>query len=331
LIRLFNWRSGKYIAAASIKDQCQRHKFYEFDELEDLLGEVEGTCATALSALIKRSQFPISLEDYDSVLYFVSLQLARTERAANEFLELNKETIKMAQSAERIAMKLDDSWQSKDQETPTKMALLRQVGKNLNFLYELEPVICYANEKQNQTFYTSDSPVILYNQYFEGIETGVGLGSFGVQVFLPLNPTRLLFLYDPTVYRVNSDKHRRIRDLPEEVVFHLNTLQFLASQNNVYFGNQAQISRVIETSSAAARIRPNKRTIVEKYEGTQNQGTIIRARPWRPNLKLNLRFCQIDKTKRKLSINERLKNKTRMANISDSSDNAPAGEYKRVL
>jgi hypothetical protein len=83
-------------------------------------------------------------------------------------------------------------------------------------------------------FLTSDHPVILYNSsratvWWEGV---TGLDCEGLQLFLPLNRSTCLYLFDPGSYAPPSNVGNRTLGLLD--VLKLNALTILNSRTNVY-------------------------------------------------------------------------------------------------
>lgn len=77
-------------------------------------------------------------------------------------------------------------------------------------------------------FVVSDLPIVLDNPRFKQ-QTGMGpagLAERGLQIYCPLGPSRLLFLYDPLVYSIESNSRRQVLIKSESVVDELNLLQF---------------------------------------------------------------------------------------------------------
>ena len=87
-------------------------------------------------------------------------------------------------------------------------------------------------------FIFSDNPIVLYNQFLE-LKGYVELGfaSVGIEFFIPLSPRAYLILYDSKIYDVGKCYSNIINITNNTDIYQLNKLQFLSSNNNLYFNN----------------------------------------------------------------------------------------------
>jgi hypothetical protein len=118
-------------------------------------------------------------------------------------------------------------------------------------------------------FITSDNPVVLYNQFCEGVRSqGVlGWACAGIQVMLPLSPTHLLILYDPTIYRIPAKDgagHSTLTKLAD--VKSLNALQILNANRSIYFCDETQSDILLWQVGQLARKRSRKRNVLVQSE-----------------------------------------------------------------
>lgn len=77
-------------------------------------------------------------------------------------------------------------------------------------------------------FVVSDLPIVLDNPRFKR-QTGMGpagLAERGLQIYCPLDPSRLLLLYDPLIYSIESNSRQQVLIKSESIVDELNLLQF---------------------------------------------------------------------------------------------------------
>ena len=93
-------------------------------------------------------------------------------------------------------------------------------------------------------FVTSDHPVVLYNQLLNFMSllevpgSRTGLNTKGLQVFFPISPTKLLFFYDPTSYRVGHSHRRNVSIHHKQEILDINVLQMCSANENIYFKNE---------------------------------------------------------------------------------------------
>ena len=163
---LFNFSRARAIEGVSIKDQCRRNNFYGFaPRLEEALGGLEGAAAEVIRMIrAARDVPPRETEEWTTMLTYIVFQKLRTTNAAylndamteylgslwlegGEHKEL-KDSVKL-QSIYPVAL-------------PMSM-----VDHVLSIAYDLRMHLL-VNETARE-FITSDDPVVLHNQYCEGI------------------------------------------------------------------------------------------------------------------------------------------------------------------
>jgi hypothetical protein len=91
--------------------------------------------------------------------------------------------------------------------------------------------------RTGEEFVTSDNPVVSYNQLlsFRKFGSNCGLATKGLQMFFPLDPQKMVLLYDPVAYRVGADSRNVIDVGSLQDVYSLNTLQVCSARANIYF------------------------------------------------------------------------------------------------
>jgi hypothetical protein len=236
-ITLFNVRRDRLIHGASIKHQCSRRNFYAFAPgLESTFANIEGTTSRILRSIGEDDALPdIGSEDRAILLMFMVLQYLRTASAARPMdimTDYYAKTV-LAESARESGIDLEDfTIRQKD-----SVALPLSGAADVFTLAADLKVHLYVN-RTARGFITSDAPVVLHNQYCEGIDfRGVlGWACRGLQVVLPLSPSHLVLLFDGGVYKVGAS-HRgcqvtHISDVRD--VDQFNLLQILNAQENIY-------------------------------------------------------------------------------------------------
>lgn len=299
---LFNFRRMLAIPDASIKGQCQRHNFYSFaPKLEAALANLEGETAEVVRTLNAAGDVPRhGSEDWLTLLRYIGFQKLRTS-SANYMSEVFADQIarlwvdaaaEYGGSAPEV-----ENWKSI---RPLAIAM-SVIGQLLEVASDLRMHL-FVNETTRQ-FLTSDDPVVMHNQYCEGITyLGVsGWSNSGVQVFFPLSPRALLLLFDPSIYKVGRS-HRgstatRISD--EESVMQLNSLQIMNAQHNVYFASFADPEKAMRECRSLAARRPKTRYTFVEAEGVEADGkesTIMHG--YEPLLPIRLTISAIKIRKR---------------------------------
>ncbi len=268
LIGLFNLNSGRFVANADIRHQSCRDYFYGEDgSLESTLASLESDSAKLLTWMIENDTHPLpKSKDHWLLLKFVFFLRTRTLGSAETFDDL------LDRSTQKIY--------SRDPEFKKALSHVKIVHKNpaaaalwtTAFSMPLVTDLAYkmlVNETETP-FITSDNPVAAYNQFFEGKQTlgsHTGFASMGLQVFLPLSPRHLVYLYDRDVYRVHGIFHRPVPLTNSEDIHSLNGLLYLSAESNLYFSNRTTESYITNLIEPLARYRRAKRSAVQEFVG----------------------------------------------------------------
>ena len=99
-------------------------------------------------------------------------------------------------------------------------------------------MLCNATDRE---FIISDAPIVLDNPRYKQ-QLGlipVGIGNRGIQIFCPVNQHRILLLYDPVVYRVDSNSKKQVIVKSRDVVDQLNLLQFHNAESIVMYNDSS--------------------------------------------------------------------------------------------
>ena len=294
-LNIFNLTNDKLIPDASLRDQCYKHKFHgKTDELEDKLADLEDSLAPSL-AKIRNGEFPgFQTQDHSYLIVFIALQLLRTSAAASRMnLGADKLTKKAFDGDPRLAG-IDLNQVEIGFENPVFLSL----GTLEAMIYALDDLqlhfLCATGQ---QRFITSDNPVFKYNQYCEGInDVGITGGtSRGLQLFVPVSPTLLMILYDPSVYKSRKKSGAITPTISNADVDALNQLQVVGADQNLYFAdwNDADYVRRIFGKAKSFR-NPDPVQVNEFFElGNENPSSLIQIFERTPNLKLDLSFITL--------------------------------------
>jgi hypothetical protein len=92
-------------------------------------------------------------------------------------------------------------------------------------------------------FIISDNPLVMYNQFLEQRNWKFGsqrdFGLKGLQLFLPLNDSYMLVVYDCGIYKLGNKKEQIVQIDDRNSIDQLNLLQFLNSETIVNFNHRA--------------------------------------------------------------------------------------------
>ncbi len=265
-ICLLRREGGEVMSSAAIKHQASKNKFYERDDIEKALGDVEGQANKALKQLAAvQSPMELSEEAVYMVLVWVALQNARTVQARvraqpmNDRLtqlllevEINKQD-DLSQE-EKVRMIADLPSIGGDQVNLQLMEMQIAMESGPPALRDLSPLL--LENKTNRPVIFGDAPCVFYNAhlfFFMKLRGVLGYESPGLMVILPLSPKLLLILLDDGAYEVKRARANRVdvRDLQD--VAALNTLQLHAAAECVYFHEMAFAPYVKALWSAASR------------------------------------------------------------------------------
>ena len=269
-INIWNLQRKKNFHSAKLRNQCYRNYFYGKQlDVEKALGNVEGEMAKILNNLDKRKVLPRtgSPERLFIVLY-VLIQYYRTVYLAQSLDEMNDRMTKHLFGTTAKAAGIDlDQFTIGFKDVP-RYALAHTV-ESYPLLLDLHFKLLI--NRTGVEFVTSDNPVVLYNQlfYFRKSGSNTGLAQKGLQVFLPLDPNRVLLIYDASVYAVG----KRTRDIVNidvlKDILEINTLQMCSASSNVYFrDSQLDIESLHEN---AARFRRARKSSLDAFHGEETE------------------------------------------------------------
>jgi len=237
-IGLYNYKSKIFIPNAPIKHQASKDFLYgKSDETETDLAKLETAIAKLFYYWTEEKILippPNDSKAFSAIKRFILYQIYRTPKAGSEALE-----------------HLNDAFQKFipfiDPENSDKFKNLKIVHEEATLLMllksaEKEHLLNYLDCKfivnlSELSFITSDSPVILYNQYMEksGNYLGAtGLPCKGLQIFYPIHPRLMICFYDPNVYKCgNTANCTSTNDIDE--IHQFNVMQYLNSDNQLFF------------------------------------------------------------------------------------------------
>lgn len=229
-------RNTRYVERASIREQASLHKYYDPD-IEDALGVLETRTSSIISGILKTTRPPNVPEDSVLLRIYIVLQLLRTQATATDFGSVIDRTIKAISLKDpRIPSDIKrvlPSFEIKLTNLPS--LLVQEAVKIAPLIFDLR-MVSIVNESKHE-FFTSDNPVVIYNQFMEsrGIAmTSGGLANPGVQLFFPISPAIMLVLFDNDMYfmSVSESGVGRVRGSGD--VNRINGLQVIRAQENLY-------------------------------------------------------------------------------------------------
>ena len=300
-INIYNLENEFAKEDIGLRKQCRRPNYYKDPSIEAALGGMEGEAAEAFRMLMENP----SLKLPDSILQFISAQILRTPSAVKNWESLHGKLQHNLGSIHQLpeGQQLGIDAIPHDQLPIYHLMMMEDLVdamKDLRFL-----VVSHAES----VFITSDNPVVKYNQYYEkarGIGT-TGAGQKGLQIFLPLSPSRLLILYDGNIY-----DHVKSHTPTENDVDSVNTFQILSAETNVYFSDWRLKNRLTNLVKDKRQLRLTDTTVLEEFESDDDENdSLLHMYTETPDLGLNLSFLQVKRRADRVSIGKRINNSQR--------------------
>ena len=326
-INIFNISRSIAISNASLRNQCHKHRLYGPDsEVEDSLAALESAIAPVLAAMIRARAVPhLRSEDHYTILAFLSLQLLRTVAAVSSVTQIDDKVSSVVFNG--------------DPPPEFELSDLQAMALSLGNLEEMSEMLSDLKihlicAPPGECFITSDNPAYRYNQYCEGIShRGVCGGiSSGLQVFMPLDPSTLVLLYDGSVYKVGHKQGPDVSTAERVDVHWLNRLQFIAAHNNVYFSDWSNRHCVKELAQRSRKLRKEGGPrVVEAVDIENENSSIIHTYHRMPNFKATLSFIRLRRKARITPLSDRVPMMRREFPDSLASDDLSRGRSKRVF
>jgi hypothetical protein len=312
-----------------LKSQCYRWKFYgDTDELEDLLAKYESTIAPLIRRVISDSSLPPHRStDRNRLFDFVALQMLRT---AGETERMKSQIEQMEGHLDSISLLNNKPMNQNDVRSITHMALSFW-PKLTSTIVDLGMTLIINDTPFG--FITSDNPVVKYNQFCEDIRAVGVLGTLctGFQLFLPLSPKHLLFMYDKSVYKLNVRDAAVITVNILADVEQINLLQAINAEGVLLFASWSDRPAIENVTRKALRYREADRTrIVEALDPDRpKQHSLLHFHDIIRSIKLSLSFVKIKRDARRMTVLEKI-NVYRRTNPLAAETNRKKSEGKGI-
>lgn len=281
-ISVYNFKSSKVIAQASIDGQASKKYFYGRDLfLENRLGELEGQVGSIFADILKRRRLPLRTDDkFRTLCLFMMIQDSRTTASVSKLNEmankLGKEMLRRSIKDPELLAHLPDLQISMSY--PFSMLFKQSIG--------MEPIMRDLKLKiihnvSSVPFIASDHPVVFQNQFYDNISDNRcrGLASAGLQILLPISPQYMLMFYDDVVYDVGSIATNFVRVPSEEQIEALNGHQWIGAMGNVFFPEGADTDRLLKMAQKYIPLRKQERvdlTITSLNDDESQQKEVIK-------------------------------------------------------
>lgn len=258
---------SQFIDAVPIKNQCSKPYFYGKDGIvENFFSNFENDIAPLFSRIKRNSDsIIIDLETTSKLFLFISLLEIRNPVFFMQYQSHNT-LLNEALNNEIIGDKiyLDIPEVSHEETIQAMLSLFHVVFEGI---IDLDVKILI--NKSKIPFICSDFPLVKYNKFLYSKRykfTKISNGSVGIQIFLPISPEITLAFYDSKFYKIGNRKLNYFNLENEKDIFDLNILQYLNSNNCIYFDhkiNKDYVNKIVKFSSNF--IKPNKPILESSY------------------------------------------------------------------
>ncbi|MCW7471718.1 DUF4238 domain-containing protein [Leptospira kanakyensis] len=266
-IYIYNIKQNKLIKNGSIRDQCKKEYLYGKNlVIEDAFMNLEGSIASIFSHLFLNiaELNKLSLEEDINIREFILFQQLRTLGAKEE---INQFTNEFAQiilkyhpqlSMHRHKFKITF-------ENPV-VENLKLAIDTLKYTLDLEIAILDAGQKE---FAISDNPAFTINPFlnlrkYSG--SGLGIGSVGIIILMPIHPKYCICLYDPLIYILQKKYHHF---LSNEDIDKVNSIILYYTNNNIFFKSEYMfeyLQNLQKKNSTFKERKPLNQEIKKVYE-----------------------------------------------------------------
>lgn len=307
-----NLISGEINWKSSINRQAQSDYFYGKDNgMEEFLDkEIETPASNVLKNIIKNACInEINNNEYIILMKYIALQFTRTKKMSRDLNTLtNKSTeefIRYYSSKDHPAGELKQKLGVADYHKKKAPLITTIAGMGIlhNFL-DLE--CCLLANNSGEGFITSDSPVTVYNQFLYKKKSRyiIGLKYAGLQIFFPLSPHLMIYLYDRNVYRHNYDQTMKIVISSKEDIKSLNILQAINADNIVMFNADTNSECYMNKIFIKAQSFRSKMEARVDVSNINSRSPVIVEHIVHPLYRLNLSFIKERKSAKRIKVKE---------------------------
>jgi len=278
-IGTFNVSNEKFIKSTPIRTQSYGDYLYgKSGDLETWLSQLESKAAPIFRAMWEKEILPPfeSITQLEMLHFLLILDLRNPVRfdSLKNFEELIKETDSSI-TGNKIPDDLVSVFQFLQSERG-KMISLSSAVKIVPDLIDLKYKL--LKNITSTPFIISDNPLIMYNQFLEkrkwNIVSQRGYGSKGLQMFLPINDSYMLILFDADVYKVGNKKDKVVEIDNISSIDQLNMLQFLNSTDTINFNHRASEHYIKTTFQRSKRYKKANKAFVNIHKIDDGKGGV---------------------------------------------------------
>jgi len=303
----------------------------ETDELEDILGDLEGVVAPTVNRILERNQLPqAGVVEMQKLMFFTALQTSRTPTNAGSMAEGFNKMLALAKIPEDFT---DDYgqrpfFQLKD---AVRMSIETSLAVS-NYWSDLSLHLIVNTRRP--LFVTSDNPSVVYNQYYEHLKGRGTTGAIkkGLMIFVPISPTHLILLYDGEVYKVGN-KRESITYLDDSNdLFTLNTLQVVNADTVLLFSDWNDVGQLRALLQRAKKYRRPELSNAVEFVSDNNSDSLFQIYPIPLNIHLKLSFLHLRRDAKRVPPRQRgLQNRRSYSNARDPAGYPTTAERERFV
>lgn len=242
-IGMFETNRNVFKSHIKISSHLGKKYFYGRDgELENWLAKLESDSAPIFREMWEKEKLPIQQSaNHFKMLHFLIVLDIRNPihfkilKNFEQKLPNTKSKISEGNVSTDMIPGLQEQQSDKGKLNSLKSAELL-IPDLLSLKYKL------IKNKTSSPFIISDNPLIMYNQFLEKRNWKFGsqrdFGLKGLQMFLPLNDSYMLAVYDSDIYKLGNKKEHIVSIDDKKSIDQLNLLQFLNSENTVNFNHR---------------------------------------------------------------------------------------------
>jgi hypothetical protein len=300
-INLYNIPSGRRILRANLKNQAYRDYFYGKElEVEHAIAGIEAEAATVLRKIDEYQSLPPPFSsDHVSLLTHLVMQKSRTKYEAEALNEINDAMAQHLMGPVMAAEGIDLTQFKVNLGEPAAVAV--SIASHISPL-ALDLRYKLLVDETGEGFVTSDNPVVACNPLlsFRNLSSNCGLASKGLQLYFPIDPQKLILLYDGAVYRVGKNESIVVNITTPADIHEINTLQMVSAGENIYFsGEQLNVAALHKKARPYLRTRKARFSVMNKKNSPSERSEIFATSREDVRTNLSLSFVSVRTAMRK--------------------------------
>ena len=279
-IAAYHLGQGRSLGLVPIKDQCSKDYFYKSIDVEKQLGTIEADASKIISKIIAGKYSELSQVEQLSIRAFIMLQKSRTKHSADLIRNAASKmkalliSMKPTEELKKLVLEIGETMRN-------SVDLMMDVFPEL-FLQSLDLSMKLLINLTDRPFITSDDPVFEYDQFLERVcdSLGYGIGSKGIEIFMPISAKLMILLYDSKIYKIGTRKTCQVMITQRNDVDQLNLLTILYSNKVIYY-EDGTISEfeLSQLAQKAKRLAFSEEMEIEKYDCVEETGEMLHTHP----------------------------------------------------